>query len=167
MSAIVCCFISSVAMGSGTAPRLTFWKGNGGLDASCGTLNGATRADYFLGHGTAPVSNDEARSVTLQGIPAGTRLILCDSRPAWSAPQGHLAKTQDDIALIEVLRYVGRYVVGTFEASFDDGRVRQRYLPPPRADSPHFWKGLDGKVSIIRVFPPGTALPPAQDFCDV
>jgi hypothetical protein len=155
--------------GGGSTPLLKFWMGNNGMDAACGTIGASVRRDLYLPADDSLVTNDDARSMTLYSVKAGTRIILCDSKSEWvQTSGGYFVKAHDDMAIIEVLQDIGSRLIGSFELGINDGTVRQDYVPASQVDFTHFWQGLDGKVSIIRVFPPGYALPASSlDYCDI
>lgn len=120
--------VSGVASG----PMLDLHEGNDARQNLVCTLHAAqTTAARFPGH--ADCDNDEARSLTLRGVPAGTVVRLFDD------PDGGRG---DDWTEIEVLRDVSARVIGTFERSTSDADVRVTY---------HRHNGLDGKVSRLEV----------------
>jgi hypothetical protein len=78
--------------------------------------------------------NDEARSLKIRGVTAGTRISLFDSASG---------STQDDYARIDVKRDVGineSVTVGTFETDYETADFKVTYIRN---------NGLDGKVSRI------------------
>lgn len=109
--------------------------------------SGSDKLQYSLGLPALGCENDEIRSLELEGIRAGTRIELYDSRSG---------DRQDDFTLIDVKQSVP---MGT--------RVRIDSLEGS-ADSFYYSKiaarnnGLDGKVSLIRV----RDTPPADDMSD-
>ncbi|WP_260957627.1 hypothetical protein [Pseudomonas citri] len=90
--------------------------------------------DYDLSLPAQGCGNDEARSMRLRGVKAGTRISIYDS------PDGNL---KDDHAYIDVKRDIGideSVVIGTFERNDDNADYKLAYVRN---------NGLDGKVSRI------------------
>lgn len=77
--------------------------------------------------------NDEARSVVLTGVVAGTRIRIYDDRDGGEG---------DDRAEIRVKRDIHRVVVGSFEANIDNDDLTLTY---------HRDNGLNGKVSRVEI----------------
>ena len=106
-----------------------------GNDASqnllCTLQAGQSASVRFPGH--PQCDNDEARSLRMHNIRAGTVLTLFDS------PDG---ARNDDWAEITALRNIVTKIIPTFERSFSDADARVMYR---RKD------GLDGKVSRLDV----------------
>ena len=92
-----------------------------------------TRSPYIFSQGDGNCSNDEARSMTLVAIPAGTVLRLFD------ASDGDL---QDDWVEIVTKRDLAIKTIGTFEQSLDDPDVEVTFFSRD---------GLNGKVSRIEL----------------
>ncbi|HEY0372500.1 MAG TPA: M12 family metallo-peptidase [Thermoanaerobaculia bacterium] len=120
--------ISSAA----TGPVVDLHEGNGaGQNLVCSLQAAQSASVRFPGH--ADCDNDEARSMRMHNIRAGTTLTLFDS------PDG---LRSDDWVEITALRNITTKIIPTFEKSFSDPDVRVLYR---RKD------GLDGKVSRLDV----------------
>jgi hypothetical protein len=120
--------ISSAATGA----VLDLHEGNDATQNLVCTLQASQSASVrFPGH--AQCDNDEARSLRMHNIRAGTVLTLFDSADG---------ARSDDWLEITALRNVATKVLPTFERSFSDADVRVSYR---RKD------GLDGKVSRLDV----------------
>ena len=89
---------------------------------------------YNLTFAEPPVKDNEARSLKLNGVKAGTIIKLCDD------PEGREAK--GDYCIIQVLKEVQEYTVDSFEKTYTDDVVKVTYSK----DS-----GLDAKVSNIKI----------------
>ena len=77
------------------------------------------------------MKNDEAASLVLQNVRKGAKITIYDN------PDG---KTNDDWAVIEVLKTASSYTVNSFERSYEDAHVRVTF---------HRKNGLKGKVSRV------------------
>jgi Metallo-peptidase family M12 len=120
--------ISSAA----TGPVVDLHEGNDASQNLVCTLQAAQSASVrFPGH--PQCDNDEARSMRMHNIRAGSVLTLFDS------PDG---SRSDDWLEVTALRNVTAKIIPTFERSFTDADVRVMYR---RKD------GLDGKVSRLDV----------------
>ena len=104
---------------------------NASQDVVCILNTRANQSLNFQNH--QECDNDEARSMVLNAVPAGTTIALFDS------PSGNL---QDDWVEVIVKRDIHRKEIGTFERSFEDSDVRVNF---------HRNNGLDGKVSRLEV----------------
>ncbi len=80
--------------------------------------------------------NDEARSVNLIQVPAGTTIMVYDSPDA---------KENDDFATIVIKKRVFDFCIRTFEASIYTDNVEMTYTRK---------NGLDGKVSYVKIHYP-------------
>jgi len=112
--------------GPTTATRITFYEGNGcsqDIVATYGPKNAAGRIG----------KNDEARSLSLVQVPAGTRIFIYDSPDA---------KENDDFAFILVKKKTFEYCIRTLEASIYTDNVEMTYTRK---------NGLDGKVSYVKI----------------
>jgi hypothetical protein len=105
---------------------ITLYEGNGATQ----DIVGAYPDDPFEGK-VSP--NDKAKSLKLNDVRPGCRIIVLDSPNA---------STEDDFCIIDVKKHVFEYVVGTFERSFDDDTVRVTFIRN---------NGLDGRVSYIKI----------------
>ncbi|MCA9168826.1 MAG: hypothetical protein KDB23_14225, partial [Planctomycetales bacterium] len=101
-----------------------------------------TQSIDFRGDEGFTCDNDEAQSLTLRGVLAGTKLLVHDS------PTFDVAA---DNAHISVLRDIpGTYTIGTLEQTYTDDYVQMEY----------FGNGtLDGKVSGIQISSNGATSP--------
>ena len=77
--------------------------------------------------------NDEARSLKLNNVRAGCKIIVYDRKDAG---------TSDDYCIIEVKKEGHEIIVPTFEQSMDNDNVRVTFVRN---------NGLDGKVSYIKI----------------
>ncbi|KAI9305397.1 hypothetical protein BJ944DRAFT_265268 [Cunninghamella echinulata] len=77
--------------------------------------------------------SDEARSMKLYDVKAGTRIIVYDSNDG---------STDKPYCVIQVKADVGQYIVPTFERNIDDPAVSIEF---------NGYDGLDGKVSYIKI----------------
>jgi len=110
-------------------PLIVFYEGNGGSQNIVCTLS-RPEGGYTNFKNNRNCGNDEARSVKLIEVPAGSEIKVYDD------PNG---STRDDYTVITVLSDItGSYVVDTFESSYSDGIVRVQF---------NRHNGLDGKVS--------------------
>jgi hypothetical protein len=109
----------------------TFYEGNWGLQNKVCDLQISSREIRFVGHGSC--DNDEAQSVVLSMVPAGTILRIFDDADC---------ETGDDYITIRVTRDVFRLTVGTFERSFENADAVSTYRRR---------NGLDGKVSCVQI----------------
>ena len=123
-------FSSSLAL----AGTIDFFEGNNGKQDKIGTVSDESGRGYNLKDEGAPVKDDEARSVVLNVIKAGTTITVYDDA------KGREGKS--DYCIIEVLKDVQQYTVSSFERTYTDESVRVTYSKEG---------GLDGKVSHIRV----------------
>ena len=81
--------------------------------------------------------NDEARSVKLKNIPAGTRIMVFDS------PNGSMS---DDYTIIDVIKQTPYfYEIPSFENNIENDVIKLEHFPV---------NGLDGNVSHVKVIPP-------------
>ncbi|AOY00780.1 hypothetical protein [Jeongeupia sp. USM3] len=119
------------------AGKITFWEGNGATQNQVGnTLNGGANYNIDCKNGDHGFSNDEARSLRLEGIPGMTLIKVYDSP---SASEG------DDWAKIVIKGPIpGAVVVGSFNSSanLDGGNV---------VVTSYYKDGLDGKISKILI----------------
>lgn len=79
------------------------------------------------------IPNDEARSMRLINVKAGTKITVYDSKNG---------DTNDDYCIIRVKNQVSEIIINTFEQSKDNENVKVEF---------HGNNGLDGKVSYIRI----------------
>ncbi|MGY3904151.1 hypothetical protein ACW5XF_16995 [Aeromonas lusitana] len=117
--------------------RISFWEGNGATQDQVGnTLSGGVSYNIDCKKGDQGFSNDEARSLKLEGIPGITLIKVYDSPSA---------STDDDWAQILIKGPItDTVVVGSFNSSanLDGGNV---------VVTSHYRNGLDGKVSRILI----------------
>ena len=116
---------------------LTFFEDNGVQgDRLCGLP--PTAGDYRFEEpgGARACDNDEARSLLLYEVAAGTEIEVFDDGRC---------RTNDDHTLIRVKRGIARYELGSFERGFED-----EFLKVSRLTSGN----LDGKVSCARIRSP-------------
>lgn len=124
--------VSRMEVLAGDGPMVDLHEGNNGSqDLVCALPAGQPVSVDFTSGG--PCANDEARSVTLRDVSAGTVLFLYDS------PGGN---REDDWVAIEALQDVSFRRIGSFESSFEDAGIRMLYFPN---------NGLDGSVSRLEV----------------
>lgn len=112
----------------------TLYEGNSAGQAIVGQIEAWERGIYRLSDVGIP--NDEARSVVLRHIPAGTRLQFFNSPGCGE---------DDDWGEIVAKEYINERMIYTFELVYEDDEI---YVA---------WNnrgGLDGKVSCIRVVTP-------------
>ncbi len=113
-------------------PIIDLYEGNSGTqDIVCSILVGQPQTYRFPSH--SECDNDEASSLVLHNVPAGTVLILYDSA------NGNL---DDDWLAIRVKRDLRRLPINSFERSFTNSQVDIVYARN---------NGLDGKVSRLVV----------------
>lgn len=130
-----------VGTGRRAGGALTFFEDNGVRgDALCG-LPPATGEFRFEQLGARACENDEARSLLLYEVAAGTEIEVFDD------PQ---CRTIDDHTRVTVKRRgnalgVAKYELGSFERGFED-----EFLKVERLTSGN----LDGKVSCVRIRSP-------------
>ena len=115
-----------------TGPVVDLHEGNDATQNLVCTLQAGQNASVrFPGH--PQCDNDEARSLRMHNVRAGTVLTLFDSADG---------ARSDDWVEITALRNIAAKIIPTFERSFADADVRVSYR---RKD------GLDGKVSRLDV----------------
>jgi hypothetical protein len=105
---------------------ITLYEGNGATQDIVGAY-----PDHPYEGQVSP--NDKARSLKLNDVRSGCRIIVLDSPNA---------SRDDDFCIIDVKILVPEYIVETFERSFEDAIVRVMYIRN---------NGLDGRVSYIRI----------------
>ncbi|MBM3117764.1 hypothetical protein [Jeongeupia naejangsanensis] len=119
------------------AGKITFWEGNGATQDQVGnTLNGGANYNIDCKSGDHGFSNDEARSLKLEGIPGMTLIKVYDSP---SASEG------DDWSKILIKGPIsGAVIVPSFNSSanYDNGNV---------VVTTKYVNGLDGKISKILI----------------
>lgn len=124
--------VSRMEVLAGDGPMVDLHEGNNGSqDLVCALPAGQPVSVDFTSGG--PCANDEARSITLRDVSAGTVLFLYDSSGG---------NREDDWVAIEALQDVSFRRVDTFETSFEDAALRMLFFPN---------NGLDGKVSRLEV----------------
>ena len=122
----------ATASSTATGPLVELYEGdNATQDMVCALPAGQAATVRFPGHGRC--ENDEARSLVLRDIQAGTSIRLFDD------PGGSRG---DDWLEIEVLRDVRERVIGSLERSFSDADLRVVYRRH---------NGLAGKVSRLEI----------------
>lgn len=107
--------------------QIVFYEGNGGSQDIVTTFSDNPGQDRRVN------PNDEARSVKLLDVRAGTVISVFDAKNG---------SQTDDFCVIQVKRSSPEYTVGTFERSFEDESVIVSYARK---------NGLDGKVSRVRI----------------
>lgn len=133
--------IVTLMQDSALAGRFKFQEGNDGTQDVVGTISASNRQSINFTQDNRFV-NDEARSVRIQSVAPGARLLVFDD------PRG---STSDDWAEIVVKKSGPDVVVGTFQQTVDTEYYKITH---------HRRNNLDGKVSYIEVFP-GNPSPPA------
>lgn len=118
--------------GGGTGPMVTLKEGNGGSQNTVCQL-GVAQAMQLRFPGHPECDNDEARSMLLHDVPAGTTFLLFDD------PNRSL---QDDWTAVRIKRPVASRTIGSFEATFSDADLDMLHMHN---------NGLDGKVSRFEV----------------
>ena len=144
--------------GGSVTPQIEFFEGNDATQDSLGKVYlppyGEFRSYDLTASGTnIGIPNDEARSMVLRNLPAGTRIVLCDCPHSSD-------NFPDSCPIADRVSYTVRYetlvsqTVGSFEEALstgDTGNLSMYY-------SKHPWTSdrvMDGKVSVIQVFAPG------------
>jgi len=119
---------ANVGQGDRT-PLIVFYEGNGASQNIVCTLS-HSHGESLNFKKSGDCDNDEARSVKLIEVPAGSEIKVYDN------PDG---STGDDYTVIKVLSDIaGSYIVHSFESSYSDSYVTVQF---------HSHNGLDGKVS--------------------
>ena len=116
----------------GGEPYIQFFEGNNATQLNVGGTRFEPGKSYNFKK-TGKFKNDEARSMEFNFLPVGAKISV------WDNPDG---KTNDCWTEIIVKKCVLRYVVPTFEHSYEDSIVRVIY---------HAGNGLDGKVSRLEM----------------
>ncbi|ASZ13425.1 hypothetical protein KTO58_07130 [Chitinophaga pendula] len=122
---LVAVLLSSTAMAQ--TGFIVFYEGNNGSQNIVDTKDDSPGQDF------RPAQNDEARSVQLVAVRANCTIQVFDD------PNGSL---RDDFCIITTKRFIGSYIVNSFEQSYEDDNVRVTYIRN---------NGLDGKVSRIKI----------------
>lgn len=145
--------------GTGGGSRIQFWEGNNATQDDLGSIGVTTQSHFYdLTSGGNPIDNDEARSLTLHNIKAGTTIILCDDPHAWFPLPGFecghddVLGNRDDVTTIRVKQDVLMRTIGTFEQNTSSPSVDVSWV----GAKPNCFDGIDGKVSMIKIYPPGT-----------
>ena len=129
---------NSVSIRFGTQGSILLYEGNRGTQSLlCNIRYEGHSRTINLKKDNLGCENDEARSLVLQNMPAGTSIFVYDS-PSCS-------RQADDATQIRVKRNIDSYVVNTFERSYEDRLVDVNYLTSGN---------LDGKVSCIQLVAP-------------
>ena len=110
---------------------IAFYEGNNGTQNKVCELPIRDRTINFQNHNSC--DNDEARSAVLTFLNPGTIIRVYDS-PSCS--------TSDDWTRIDIKEYTERYVINSFENSFENSRLKVVH---------HHDNGLDGKVSCVKI----------------
>jgi hypothetical protein len=110
---------------------LSFYEGNGGRQNKVCDLGAGRATINFKNH--RECDNDEARSLVLQNVRAGTVVRVFDDPGC---------KRSDDWSEVRVRQDVARYVVASFERSVSEAHATVAF---------HRDNGLDGKVSCVQV----------------
>jgi len=111
---------------------ILFYEGNNGSQNLVCTLKVKMDRINFK-NDSYGCDNDEARSLVLSYVKAGTRITIYDSPDA---------KTNDDYTVITVKRSIPYYRVNSFQGNINDDYVKATY---------HRKNGLDGKVSYVKI----------------
>ncbi|MFY0571298.1 hypothetical protein ACN28E_46740 [Archangium lansingense] len=141
--------------GGPVTPHIEFFEGNNASQDSLGKVylppNGEFRSYDLTAAGTnIGIPNDEARSMVLRNIPAGTLIVLCDC-----------PHSAEQCLFADWVYYKVRYetivskTIGSFEEdlpSSSENLVMGYWQHPWRSGSERV---MDGKVSVIQVFAPG------------
>lgn len=118
--------------GGGAGPMVTLKEGNGGSQNTVCQL-GVAQAMQLRFPGHPECDNDEARSMLLHDVPAGTTFLLFDD------PNRSL---QDDWTAVRTKRPVATRTISSFESTFSDTDLDVLHMHN---------NGLDGKVSRFEV----------------
>lgn len=114
---------------------LQFMEGNDCTQNA--VFNISTDDSRTIRKGDGEFFNDEARSVTISGVPRGTIIYIYDS------PDG----AKNDVwCKIKVRKDISSRCIGSFQKSFKDDEIELIYSK--KDDSPN---ALDGKVSRVEV----------------
>ena len=133
---------------TGTVPRILFYSGNNLGNSYLGNIELSTRRDIDVRE-THEIANDEARSAELWNVKAGTHIVLCASPTSDSG-------VEDDFVIIHVRQDLTSYVIPTFDEAVNDGPVtKEFYAGNISIIGPSDLSFVDGKVSLIRIYPPG------------
>lgn len=129
-----------------TDSEILFYEGNGASQSvKCSVrIPIETRQTYYWRRGGNQnhfeCPNDEIRSLTMNNVLAGTTITVADD------DQG---QNKDDVAIIRVKKDITQNtIVRSFDSSVDDANYSVQA---------NYKNGLDGKVSYISVYNPGTA----------
>jgi hypothetical protein len=126
--------------GTGNDVLINMYEGNGGeLDVVYYTPFLVNTVDFKNVFGNTGWShpNNEIRSVSFQGVPAGLTFVFYDD---------HNGSLSDDYCVIEIKTAIStsdKYVVSTFEHSYEDAYVKVTYHP---------YNGLDEKISLYQSY---------------
>ncbi len=118
-----------------TEGGIYLWEGNN-ADKKQDTVCAIPAGHKTLKFPTQGCENDEARSMSISGMKAGTRITVYDN------PDAH---RNDDYAIIDIKRDIGfneDIVIGSFERTQDNNSYQIVYV---RND------GLDGKISRLEI----------------
>ena len=123
---------TGLARANSEKPAVFFYEGNNQTQRLLNTFH-----ESYIGR---IWPNDEARSLSLYNVIAGTIIQVYDH------PEG---KGRDDMCTINVFQPVKTYDVDSFEYQIDDTNIGVTV-------DPKYHNGLDGKVSYVRITLPGT-----------
>lgn len=142
--------------GTGGGASIRFYEGNGATQDMLGAIGVTSESHFYdLTSGGNPIPNDEARSMELRNIKKGTTIILCDDpHPYFPLPGFLCGGNKDDILTILVREDISMATIGTFEQS----ATTATYYSTWKQAEPGCIVGLDGKVSMIKIYPPGTTV---------
>jgi hypothetical protein len=118
---------------NGTYPVVTFWEGNGCTQDQVGWFSAASLPTTIPNTSGSGWVNDEARSMLLTNIKAGTVIRVYDNGSG---------STSDDWAEIRVNRNIESRCVYSFQLSNQDADFTLNV---------HYRDGLDGKVSRVTI----------------
>ncbi|HEX7815560.1 hypothetical protein [Dyella sp.] len=114
-----------------------FYEGNRAMQNIVCGIPGRVTININTQNDSLGCENDEARSARIVGLPAGTRISIYDS------PSG---STSDDYTIITLRRNIEDLVIPTFQQNVNNADIEMVFRRH---------NGLDGKVSRIKIEPPG------------
>ena len=125
--------VSKMTISSGPSMQgyATLYEGNRGTQNKVCDIEIIDQEVRLKAEGSC--DNDEARSILLSFIPAGTQIRIYDN-PSCS--------TSDDFTVIQVKTDIFQLIIDTFEESFETDQINVTFSKK---------NGLDGKVSCIQI----------------
>jgi len=132
--------------GSDSSSNIQLYEGNYGSQDFVCQINAFQKTEFSFkdSRNYYKCTNDEARSLVLNNVRAGTTITVYDTSDA---------NTKDDWTTIYVKKTSARQVIGTFERSFQNEYVKVTYHKAIGKDGwfKYYKPGLDGKVSRIKI----------------